>query len=208
MSETDILISKFGSKYVDYTIHKERPLYNITVFGERNTIIYYLTYKKNSEYCGDCSFTPIKNEFCDNIFTNNELKILFGIRFRSPNIHDYNLSNLFDTSLGSFVKDKKYRLLFKSPKMLSMNGEYICTKYELYYGRHYYQFTNDDNVVWLKEGLELVNASKMKYKTIFRTLYSQKDPRIYGKECKTTRPEDYDFDYNYCFGTAVECVIE
>ena len=98
-----ILVKKFNNKALNYSIQEDVHLYNISVYGNHDSMLFYQTYKIVNEYCGDCSFTSIKNEFSDGkLFTNGELKSLFEIENVYPNVDNYYLDNLFNYQKTAF----------------------------------------------------------------------------------------------------------
>lgn len=100
MQMNTIVINKFNDKNIDYSIQEGVNLYNISVYANYGRMLYYQTYKMVSEYCGDISFKPIRNEFNNaNLFDNAELKILFGIECEYPDVDYYYLDNLFNSEL-------------------------------------------------------------------------------------------------------------
>ena len=91
------LFCTFGNAVVDYSIQEDINSWNIAVYGKYNHILHYQTYVLAREYCGDISFKPVKNEFRgEKMFTNAELKSLFGVENVYPNIDNYHLDNLFN----------------------------------------------------------------------------------------------------------------
>lgn len=95
-----IVANKFNGNYVDYSIQEgSNTMFNICVYGHKNSILYYQTYKIVNEYCGDISFVPIPNEFNNGmLFTTKELKILFEIDCKYPDADYYYLDNLFNSA--------------------------------------------------------------------------------------------------------------
>lgn len=59
-----IIYNKF-QEISDYTIHYGDAMFDISVYGKHNQTLYYVVYEIEIEYCGDCSFKPIPNEFND-----------------------------------------------------------------------------------------------------------------------------------------------
>lgn len=69
-------------------------MYNLCIKDIYNKILFYQTYKCVNEYCGDCVFKIIPNEFGDGkLFSNAELKILFELLY--DDVVSYNLDNLY-----------------------------------------------------------------------------------------------------------------
>lgn len=94
-----IIANKFKDNFVDYSIQEDHNMFNICVYGNYKSILYYQTYKIVSEYCGDISFIHIPNELNDGkLFTTKELKILFDIH-KYPDVDYYYLDNLFNSTV-------------------------------------------------------------------------------------------------------------
>lgn len=94
------IANKFNNTVIEFSLQIDGKLYNICVFDMKfERMLYYQTYKYITEYCGDCVFEPIKNNFGDGkLFTTKELKIIFEID--CDDVDDYCLEKLFSFSLN------------------------------------------------------------------------------------------------------------
>lgn len=91
------MMNKFNGKAIDYFIQIDINMFSVCLYNNINNILYYQIYKIVSDYCGDIYFTPIKNEFNDEmLFTTKELKTLLGSEY--TDVDSYHLDNLFNSN--------------------------------------------------------------------------------------------------------------
>ena len=95
-----IVLNKFNGKATNYSIQEDNNMFNICIYGTNNRVLYYQTYKIVSEYCGNIYFDSIQNEFNDGmLFTTKELKILFDIDSEYPDVNNYHIDSLFNSTV-------------------------------------------------------------------------------------------------------------